>query len=153
MALDLSGLTNALQSMLGGQPSAGTAGDVMATAIGTFAATGQANGIPAVVPPAAVSACSAALGAQFAVVPGTPGGAANGIATAIATLWLATTFVGMVAPPVPGGTAALISALTAIFGVVGGTAASKASDIANAIKTDANLVLVTFPVIGPFPVV
>ena len=152
MALNTTGLAVALQSMLGGLPTYTGAGNQMGDAIADFAATGEANGVPAVISGGARSALKSALGAQFAVVPGTAPGAATGIAAAITTMWLAAVFAGMASPPVVGpGT--LQADLTAIFSTLGGDYASKASDIANAITAHANIVIVTFPIIGSFLVV
>lgn len=152
MALDTAGLASALQTMLSGMPTYTGAGNQMGDAIANFAATGEANGVPAVISGGARSALKSALGAQFAVVPGSAAGAATGIAAAVTTMWLAATFAGMASPPVATPDS-LQASLTTIFSTLGGTYASKASDIAGAITAHANIVIVTFPIIGSFLVV
>lgn len=150
MALDTTGLTNTLLAMLNGTTplaTASAAGDAWGAAYDTFAKTGTAAGISPVPPPSATSALKAALGSQFATVPGTPAGAAAGIAAALDSYWPQVVFAAMLSPPAPGGGAVLTSTLTTIFSTVGGTHTSKTNDIVTALQAYTNAVIVTF--IGP----
>lgn len=156
MPLDNPGLDSALLDIMDGStpvPTATDAGNAWGDAYDAYAKTGAAAGVPPVVAPAATTSLRAALGAQFAIVPGSPAGAAAGIAAALDSYWPAVTFAGMIAPPVPGGGAALISTLTSIFSVVGGTHASKTSQLVTALQAYTNAVIVTFPPSTPAPVI
>jgi hypothetical protein len=116
-----------------------------------YAATGTANGIPAVVPPSATSALKAALGSAFATLPGVPATVASAIASALNLFWPQVTFAGMIAPPVPAGGPGLIATITSILGVVGGTHTSKATEIRDALHAYTGQVTVTFPGPAVFP--
>lgn len=148
MPLNAGPLTSTLLGIMNGStpvPTANAAGTAWGNAYDAFAKTGDAGGVPAVVPPAATTALRAALGSQFTIVPGSPGGAAAGIAAALDSYWPLVTFAGMIGPPAPTGGATLISDLTTIFSAVGGTHAGKTSQLVAALQDYTNQVFVVLP--------
>jgi hypothetical protein len=156
MALDISGLNAAIQDILSGvmpTPTAADAGNAWGDAYVAYAATGQANSIPAVVPPTATDALKIALGSAFATLPGVPATVANAITSALLAFWPLVIFAGGT-PPIPAaGAPVLNSTLASIFVVVAGTHASKSSEIGGALDVFTKAVIVIFPGPLPFPVV
>lgn len=149
--LDVGGLANDLEAVLSGDVDNDTfvaAAANWADFYDRFAVGGTANGVPVVT--VGTERLAADLESVFSSS-NDPSSCAGGMDTALAAYWAAATFAGMVAPPVPS--LSLTAAMSSVFAVVGGTHASKATDIANALLAYTNGVLVTFPIIGPFPVV